>query len=113
MKQSALSASRRYSGGPIAIAISCLFAGWSFWVPASSGGHGVCSNHLNVIAERGSEEAVAQHLIQALTAGLLGAWDELVLPMMDADSPMPSLLTAAFRDAGLSASPSKRPALRT
>jgi CelD/BcsL family acetyltransferase involved in cellulose biosynthesis len=64
-------------------------------------GHGVCSNHLNVIAERGAEEAVARRLVVALTDGTLGAWDEAVLPMMDGDGPMPALLTAAFREAGL------------
>ena len=63
-------------------------------------GHGICSNHLNVIAERGAEEAVARSLATAVTAGTFGAWDELVLPMMDGDGPMPALLTAAFRDAG-------------
>lgn len=64
-------------------------------------GHGICSNHLNVIAERGAEEAVARALAAAVKAGTLGPWDELVLPMMDGDGPMPALLTAAFRDAGL------------
>jgi CelD/BcsL family acetyltransferase involved in cellulose biosynthesis len=48
-------------------------------------GHGVCSNHLNVIAERGAEEAVARRLVVALTDGTFGAWDEAVLPMMDGD----------------------------
>jgi CelD/BcsL family acetyltransferase involved in cellulose biosynthesis len=66
-------------------------------------GHGICSNHLNVIAERGAEEAVARGLAAAATAGALGAWDELVLPMMDGDGLMPSLLAAAFRDHGLAA----------
>ena len=66
-------------------------------------GHGICSNHLNVIAERGAEEAVARALAAAVMAETLGAWDELVLPMMDGDGPMPALLTAAFRDAGLAA----------
>jgi CelD/BcsL family acetyltransferase involved in cellulose biosynthesis len=66
-------------------------------------GHGICSNHLNVVAERGAEAAVARRLATALTTGSFGAWDELVLPMMDADGPMPALLTAAFRDAGLEA----------
>ena len=64
-------------------------------------GHGLCSNHLNVIAERGAEETVARSLAAAVTAGTLGGWDELVLPMMDGDGPMPALLTAAFGDAGL------------
>jgi CelD/BcsL family acetyltransferase involved in cellulose biosynthesis len=64
-------------------------------------GHGICSNHLNVVAERGAEAAVAEGLAAALTAGVFGPWDEVVLPMMAGDGPMPSLLTAAFRNTGL------------
>ena len=66
-------------------------------------GHGVCSNHLNVIAERGAEESVARALAAAATAGALGPWDELVLPMMDGDGPMPGLLAAAFHGGSLTA----------
>lgn len=66
-------------------------------------GHGICSNHLDVIAERGAEEAVARALAAAIAAGTLGAWDELVLPMMDGDGPMPALLTTAFGNVGLAA----------
>jgi CelD/BcsL family acetyltransferase involved in cellulose biosynthesis len=66
-------------------------------------GHGICSNHLNVLAERGAEPAVARRLAEALVAGALGPWDEIVLPMMDGDAPMPGQLLAAFRDAGLAA----------
>ncbi len=65
-------------------------------------GHGICSNHLNVIAERGAEESVARRFAVALTDGTFGAWDEVVLPMMDGDGPMPALLAAAFREVGLS-----------
>src|ERR1019366_7262517 len=36
-----------------------------------------------------------------LMDGTFGAWDEVVLPMMDGDGPMPDLLTAAFRETGL------------
>jgi CelD/BcsL family acetyltransferase involved in cellulose biosynthesis len=64
-------------------------------------GHGICSNHLHVIAERGAEETVARRLAVALTEGTFGAWDEVVLPMMDGDGPMPALLATAFREAGL------------
>jgi CelD/BcsL family acetyltransferase involved in cellulose biosynthesis len=66
-------------------------------------GHGICSNHLNVIAERGAEESVTRALAAAATTGALGAWDEIVLPMMDGDGPMPALLAAAFHDHGLAA----------
>jgi CelD/BcsL family acetyltransferase involved in cellulose biosynthesis len=64
-------------------------------------GHGICSNHLNIIAERGAEETVAQRLAVALTDGTFGSWDEVVLPMMDGDGAMPALLATAFREAGL------------
>ncbi len=64
-------------------------------------GHGICSNHLNLIAERGAEETVARRLTVALTDGTFGTWDEVVLPMMDGDGPMPALLTTAFHEAGL------------
>ena len=66
-------------------------------------GHGLCSNHLNVIVERGAEETVARGLASAVASGALGTWDEVVLPMMDGDGPMPALLAAAFRDIGLAA----------
>jgi CelD/BcsL family acetyltransferase involved in cellulose biosynthesis len=64
-------------------------------------GHGIWSNHLNVLAERGHEEAVARRLVAKLHDGLFGSWDEVVLPMMDADSPMTAALTAALRRADL------------
>jgi CelD/BcsL family acetyltransferase involved in cellulose biosynthesis len=64
-------------------------------------GDGVGSDYLNVIAERGAEEAVAQALARALTAGVFGSWDEIVLPAMDGEGVMPSLLSAAFTRAGL------------
>ena len=66
-------------------------------------GQGICSNHLNIVAERGVEEAVAHRLVVALQDGTLGPWDEVVLPMMDDDGPMTVLLMAAFREAGLMA----------
>ena len=49
------------------------------------GGDGVCSEYLNIIAERGAEQHVAGELAAALTAGRFGPWDELVLPMMNGD----------------------------
>jgi CelD/BcsL family acetyltransferase involved in cellulose biosynthesis len=61
---------------------------------------GVCSDYLNVIAERGAERRVADALAEALRAELLGTWDEVVLPVMDGENPMPALLTEAFRAAG-------------
>ncbi len=63
----------------------------------------ICSDYLNIIAEQGFERQVANALATAVTSGVLGPWDELVLPMMDGNGPMPSLLVAAFQDAGVPA----------
>ena len=68
-----------------------------------SPGHGIFSNHLTILAERGAEERVAARLVQGIADGTFGAWDEVVLPMMPGDTAMPGLLVAAFRAAGLHA----------
>ena len=39
--------------------------------------------------------------MRAIQKGAFGGWDEIVLPMMAADTPMPGLLAAAFRASGL------------
>src|SRR3954468_6402535 len=51
-----------------------------------------CSDYLGLIAERGSEGAVASAFASALTSRVLGDWDELVIPSMNGDSPLPALL---------------------
>ncbi len=56
----------------------------------------ICSDYLNVLAERGAERRVAA----ALAAGALGRWDELVLPLMDGLNEMPGLLAEGLRAAG-------------
>ena len=66
-------------------------------------GDGVCSDYLNVLAERGAEGAVARALAEALAGGALGGWDEFVLPVMDGEAAMPRLLMAALAEAGLEA----------
>jgi CelD/BcsL family acetyltransferase involved in cellulose biosynthesis len=74
--------------------------------PLGSGerpGERVCSDYLNVIAERGRERAVVEALAQTVAAGHLGGWDELVIPAMAGDGPMPGLLTEAFGRCGASA----------
>lgn len=65
--------------------------------------HGIYSNHLSILAEQGAEEEVASRLVQALGSGVFGGWDEVVLPMMAGDSPMPGLLVNGFRAAGIEA----------
>jgi CelD/BcsL family acetyltransferase involved in cellulose biosynthesis len=63
----------------------------------------ICSDYLNVIAERGAERPVAAALAAALAAGALRRWDELVIPLMDGLGEMPGMLVEACRAAGLSA----------
>jgi len=65
--------------------------------------YGIYSNHLGVLAKRGSEEQVAGRLVRAITEGAFGTWDEVVLPMMSGDTRLPGLLVDAFRAAGLHA----------
>lgn len=62
---------------------------------------GVCSEYLNFICEIGYEDRVAQAFVSALVNNSFGAWDELVLPMMDGAGPMPELLRNLLHDAGL------------
>lgn len=69
--------------------------------------HGIYSNHLSILAEQGAEEQVAAHLVQAICSQVFGSWDEVVLPMMPGDSPMPGLLVNAFRVAGIPAEQSE------
>ncbi len=63
----------------------------------------ICSNHIGILAERGAEAAVARRLVAALKGGAFGTWDEVVLPMMSGDTPMPELLVEAFRGANIQA----------
>ncbi|HSO36116.1 MAG TPA: GNAT family N-acetyltransferase, partial [Labilithrix sp.] len=60
-----------------------------------------CSDYLGLIAERGSEGAVASAFASALTSGALGGWDELVLPSMNGESPLPVLLRDELARQGL------------
>src|SRR5207244_3506012 len=64
-------------------------------------GDGVCSDYLNVIAERGAEARVARALARALVAGDFGRWHEVVLPALDGAGVMPGLLAEALAQAGL------------
>lgn len=57
----------------------------------------VCSEYLDVIAERGAEEEVVTSLAQALVRGVFGRWDELVLDAMDGTSAVPELLARKLR----------------
>jgi CelD/BcsL family acetyltransferase involved in cellulose biosynthesis len=82
----------------------CLpFRRLEFLASGESAGDGICSNHLGVLAERGSEARVAHRFVEAVHAGAFGSWDEVVLPMMSGDTAMPELLVEAFRTHGYSA----------
>jgi CelD/BcsL family acetyltransferase involved in cellulose biosynthesis len=61
----------------------------------------ICSDYLNIVAERGAEAVVAELLTRALISGKIGSWDELRIPLMDGGQPMAALLSDACRQAGL------------
>ncbi|MBX3231222.1 MAG: GNAT family N-acetyltransferase [Labilithrix sp.] len=52
----------------------------------------IASDYIGLVVERGYEAAVAAAFASALEAGELGPWDELVLPVMNGDSPLPGLI---------------------
>ena len=60
-----------------------------------------CSDYLGLIAERGCEGAVASAFASALTSGVAGKWDELVIPSMNGESPLPAMLRDALAGQGL------------
>lgn len=61
----------------------------------------IYSEYLNVITEKGQESRVARAIVDGLRDGTLGPWDELVLDMMDALSPMTRALLHELRRARL------------
>ena len=60
----------------------------------------VCSEYLNVIAERGAEDEIVAALAEALARGVFGSWDELVLGGLDGTSALPTTLAAELRKRG-------------
>lgn len=63
----------------------------------------ICSEYIGVIAERGAEPSVAKALVRALREGSLRGWDELLMPAMAGDGPMPSLLVQELSRVGIDA----------
>jgi CelD/BcsL family acetyltransferase involved in cellulose biosynthesis len=61
----------------------------------------ICSDYIGVLAERGTEQQVAEALSEALTTGALGDWDELTLLAMNGETVLPNLLAAAFDARGV------------
>ncbi len=62
-----------------------------------------CSDYIGVTVEAGAEEPVAKALAGALAGQALGSWDELVMPAMNGDDELPSLLIGALNRAGVRA----------
>lgn len=54
----------------------------------------ICSEYIGVLAEQGAEAKVARSLAAALRDGLLGDWDELLMPAMAGDGPLLSTLVS-------------------
>ena len=52
----------------------------------------VCSDYLGILARRGRERDVAAALAKALLGNVAGPWDELILPSMSTDTPLPAEL---------------------
>jgi CelD/BcsL family acetyltransferase involved in cellulose biosynthesis len=63
----------------------------------------ICSDYIGLIAETGQEAVVAQALAGALVEGALGSWDELIMPRMDGETPLPRLLAEALAARGIPA----------
>jgi len=64
----------------------------------------ICSDYIGILADEGAEATVARAFVDALCdRGLLGDWDELVMPSMAGDSRMPELLAAELRRHGIDA----------
>jgi CelD/BcsL family acetyltransferase involved in cellulose biosynthesis len=61
---------------------------------------GVCSEYLNLIAERGAENAVTAAFVAALGAGEMGSWDELILGALDETQPIVAELQSALAKTG-------------
>jgi CelD/BcsL family acetyltransferase involved in cellulose biosynthesis len=60
----------------------------------------VASDYLGIISESGYEQRVAEGLAQLLAGGVLGSWDEMVLPALKLDGPSIPLLAGALERAG-------------
>src|SRR5690606_8447463 len=62
----------------------------------------ICSDYIGLVAERGFETTVVRAFVRALfDRALFEDWDELVMPSMAGDGPLPSLLADALRRCGI------------
>ncbi|HLU65806.1 MAG TPA: GNAT family N-acetyltransferase [Kofleriaceae bacterium] len=60
----------------------------------------VSSDYLGLVTEPGYEQRVAEGLAQLLDEGVLGSWDELVMPAMSLDGASVPLLVGALEKVG-------------
>lgn len=58
--------------------------------------HECCSCYVGIICRRGSERLVVETLADALCSRSFSPWDELEIPEMSGDSPLPALLRDAL-----------------
>jgi CelD/BcsL family acetyltransferase involved in cellulose biosynthesis len=60
----------------------------------------IYSEYIGMIAERGAEDLAAQGFARALVRGEFGAWDEIVLPLMDGSRRAPFAFAEALEKSG-------------
>jgi CelD/BcsL family acetyltransferase involved in cellulose biosynthesis len=60
----------------------------------------ICSDYIGIIAEQGYEEVVAETLARGLSSTMLGGWDELVLPSLNGESALSTMLYNALSNVG-------------
>jgi CelD/BcsL family acetyltransferase involved in cellulose biosynthesis len=64
--------------------------------------HEVCSDYAGVLCDAGYEEAIAEELTRLVVReNALGAWDELRMPLMNAEDPLVEHLRVAFGALGV------------
>jgi CelD/BcsL family acetyltransferase involved in cellulose biosynthesis len=70
--------------------------------------HEIFSEYLGFLVERARAAELSRALVDAIVDGALGPFDELVVPRMDGEGPLPALLRDAFAARGLVATLSER-----
>ena len=64
----------------------------------------ICSEYVGIIAARDAESAVAESFADAASRGELGPWSEILLPAMDGDRELVSMVKEAFECRGANVS---------
>ena len=60
----------------------------------------IASDHIGIVAREGYEQPVAEGLAKLLGEGVLGSWDEILMPQMNLEGAMVPLLCGAFEQLG-------------